>query len=385
MTTRRDHGSGTMVEVRPGVWRLRVYVGRDPATGHARQASRTVRGGKREASRALAAFISERTDMRVSGPDATLAQLLAQWMEHLRQRGSPPTTLAAYGVVCRRLGADVLGPTRLRVLRAHDIDRYYERRLRAGAAPAGVRLDHAVLSAALHQAQRWERIAASPMGGVTPPRVERPDAPSLTPGQVRALVVAADEEGRPHLAMAVVLAAVTGARRGELCGLRWSDVDWDGRRILIERARKPARGGDITGSTKGRNRRWVAVEERVMAALARYRLLQEERADTLGIPMDPDGWLISPDAGMRPITVGALTSAVRKLGQRAGVPLHLHELRHYAGSELVGAGVDVRTVAGRLGHSPQVLLQVYAHRLPERDRAAAGLLESLVLGPALET
>jgi integrase len=78
--------------------------------------------------------------------------------------------------------------------------------------------------------------------------------------------------------------------------------------------------------------------------------------------------------------VKGLTTAITELGKRAGVPVTTHALRHYAAAEMVGGGVDVTTAAGRLGHTPEMLLRVYSHVMPTRDAAAALMLEAGVLG-----
>ena len=77
----------------------------------------------------------------------------------------------------------------------------------------------------------------------------------------------------------------------------------------------------------------------------------------------------------RPISPDTVSHYVRKIATKAGVDTHLHGLRHFAATQMIGGGHDVRTVAGRLGHrDASTTLKVYSHFLPERDRDAADYL-----------
>lgn len=87
-------------------------------------------------------------------------------------------------------------------------------------------------------------------------------------------------------------------------------------------------------------------------------------------------------AGLRPWPPNMVTGAFRRLCEEVGVTARLHDLRHASASQLLAAGVDVRTVAGRLGHaSPSTTLSIYAHWVPAADRAAADVAGGLFLPP----
>jgi integrase len=177
------------------------------------------------------------------------------------------------------------------------------------------------------------------------------------------------------------LAALTGARRGELCGLKWSDVDWVARTVRIERAWVPGRGGQFLGPTKGGDTRTVALGTVGVEILNRYRA---RKTAELGRP--PDGWLLSLDGGTTPMRAKAMTQYTTNLGRRLGIPVHFHLLRHWAATQLVVVhGVDIKTASQRLGHSPEVMASTYLHSRPEQDAAAAELIGEVVgraLGPA---
>jgi integrase len=149
---------------------------------------------------------------------------------------------------------------------------------------------------------------------------------------------------------------------------------------LIERQRLPLAGGERTCPPKYGQVRRVALGPAGLELLSRYRRATEERARALGIVPAEDGWLLSYDCGHTPWPPRTLGARVARLGRAIGEPVTTHVLRHFAATQLVGAGVDVVTTARRLGHSPEVMLRVYASFLPERDAEAARQLEASVLG-----
>ena len=175
---------------------------------------------------------------------------------------------------------------------------------------------------------------------------------------------------------------MTGARRGELCALRWSDVDWERRLLRIARSLTVIRHAVSEGPTKAHQVRQVAIDDVTGAFLLVRRGQQESYAAQVGVRLCADPYLLSRSAdGSGPCLPDGLSHGYERLAKRLGVGGHLRELRHFAATTAIAAGTDVRTVAGRLGHAdPSVTLRVYAHVLEARDRELAGVLGSAVLG-----
>ncbi|HEY2303643.1 MAG TPA: site-specific integrase [Acidimicrobiales bacterium] len=379
---------GTMVERSPGTWRLRVFVGNDPATGHPRQLSRTFNGGKRQASTELAKFVAavEAGDAPVSGA-TTLGDLLDGWLEHitpLRQ----PGTIRGYQSHLTRI-KPLLGPIRLSKLTAQDLDRAYRSWLGQGLSATTVHHHHAVLSAALRQAVRWGAIsrAATEMASPPPLRVQT-QAPT-DPAVVRRLVAEADES-HPILACTIALAAVTGCRREELCGLRWTDVDWDDGVLHVQRAVK--HGLDhravVVGPTKSHQDRWVALDPFALAVLAQHRERMQAAATAARVGVLADGYILpgsrgrwsADPSGATPMKPDSIGQSFRRLTGRLGIGIRFHDLRHFCGTQLVAAVVDVRTVQAHLGHASWVTTNRYAHSLDDRKKAAAVVMGQLMTG-----
>ena len=389
--SRRPKGTGSVRETTTGVWRVRVYVGPDPITQKPRQVERTVRGTKSAAEaqrRRLEREVSEGKHLGVKG---TVADLLEAWLDHLERIGRRPATVETYRTVIQAHVLPTLGGLQLRKLTAYDLDAYYAskaqvggnaRQKSTGLGPNTIRQHHALLSSALTQAVKWGWIDKNPAAAASPPGKKKSGRRAPEPAQIRALIEACGDD--IDLATAVALGAITGARRGELCGLQWRDVDWGEARIRFERQRVPGKGGDQTRPLKGRDggdAKTLSLGPGGVAVLRRYAEALTARATQLGIEPDSEGWLLSYDCGHTPMNAKGLGHAITALGKRAGLPVTTHYLRYFAATQMVGAGVDVRTAAGRLGHTPEMLLRVYADFMPSRDLEAARGLEAMVLGP----
>jgi integrase len=196
-------------------------------------------------------------------------------------------------------------------------------------------------------------------------------------------LIAEAEKTDTVLAVAIALAAITGARRGELCALRWGDVDWSRRTLAIARSLTVVNRQVSEGPTKTHQRRDIAIDDALGAFLARRRGEQERFSGRVGVELVNDPFVLSRSAdGSEPCLPDGLSHQYQRLADRIGLPTHFHELRHFAATTAIAGGADVRTVAGRLGHAdPSVTLRVYAHALEARDRELAGFLGSVVLGP----
>lgn len=185
------------------------------------------------------------------------------------------------------------------------------------------------------------------------------------------------------LATAIALGAVTGARRGELCALRWSDVDWGRRVISIARSLTVIRAKATAGPTKTHQRRNIAIDQAIAAVLTARREHQERYAAAVGVELVADPYVLCRSSdGSAPCLPDGLSLAYAKLAKRLGIVTHFHELRHFSATAAIAAGPGVRTVAGRLGHAdPALTLRVYADVLEARDRELANVLGTVVLGP----
>lgn len=371
---------GSLQELGDGHWRLRVFAGRE--AGKVRQVSRNFKGTKRQAESALAKLVADVERQQVAvGYAGTLGELIERWLDDISPHRSA-YTIREYRRVFTNTIKPALGGLRIDKLNGRHLDDFYRKLHERGLSSSSVHQHHSVIHASLARAVKWGLLPSNPADRATPPRLARSTASAPAVAAVQ-LLVAEAERTDPVLAIAIALAAITGARRGELCGLRWSDVDWSCRTLTIARSLTVVDKKVTEGPTKTHQRRDIAIDEALRVSLARRRAGQERYAGTVGVVLLGDPFILSRSAdGSTPCLPDSLSHQYQRLAARLGLSTHFHELRHFAATTAIAGGVDVRTVAGRLGRAdPSVTLRVYAHALEQRDRQLAGLLGNAVLGP----
>ncbi len=363
-------------------WQAIAYAGRDPDTGRKRYASRTA-STKRGAEAKLAELLREVGEGQHAGRDAPFSELLLAWRQASAPRWSPRWQQTVRQT-CEGYLTPALGAIALRKLRTVDFDRLYAdlqtgKRSLSGKplSPASVRLVHSVARRALEQAIRWGWLERNPAARASVPTVHRSGVRAPSPDEVAAILEAVESQDD---ALFLRLAAVSGARAGELCALRWSSVEPEG--LIISASIALGDAGPVEKRTKTHAERRVPLDAGTLAELAAHRRRCAQRALACGVPLAPDAYVFSlePD-GSRPWRPDLASHRFARARRRAGVDptVHLHSLRHFAATRMLAAGFDPAVGAARLGHrSTKVFLDVYSHAVEGRAREAADYLGSLM-------
>jgi integrase len=372
---------------------VQVYAGRDPLTGRKRWVSRQVPGKGRAAMKQARQVEAELLAQVAAGQHRgsktkTVAELIERWLEwRLSVRPISPTTVAAYRGYVDRSILPSLGRLQVGRLDAATLDTFYARLRRHGGkdgrplAASSVRQIHAILSGALTRAVVWGWISHNPARLASPPSREQADTqPPAVTDAARLLRTAAAED--PELGLFLRLAVVLGARRGELCGLRWSEVDLDQGEVLIAGAvvRVPHEAL-LAKPTKTHAKRRVAIGTGTVEQLRARRVTQAKDTLACGATLAAAAYVFShvPD-GSKPIDPDGITHRFQRLARRLGVNCRLHDLRHFMVTQLVAGGVDWRTVSGRPGHADgHMTLATYAHFQQAQDRQAAEFMDELLV------
>jgi integrase len=379
MTRKRQHAG--IYELEPGVFKVVVSLGQD-ARGRYRQTSRTVRGTLKDAKAARARLVTEAVDGQiVAHSSATFGALLDRWLEHVQTLDRSPNTIRGYQTAVEVHIKPVLGSRPVGKITTLDLDRLYQR-LGETRQASTIRKVHQAARSALTQAVRWRLVGRNVALDASAPPIRRPPAKAISLEDLHRLIDAAD----PEFQTLLVLAATTGMRRGELCGLVWEALDLSEEAAgSVEVRQVVIHGLDdralVRPSTKtGRTRR-ISLDRGTVELLRAHR----ERCDALmraceGETLGP--FVFAPEPGnYQPYQPHSISRRFTRLCARVGIErVTLHQAtRHFAATQLIAAGVDIRTVAGRLGHSrASVTLDVYSHLLAERDEDAAGVLGAIV-------
>ena len=234
-----------------------------------------------------------------------------------------------------------------------------------------------MLRGALSQAARWGWVSTNVAALATLGRRTVAPRSAMTAGEVRAVIEAA---GRldPAAGVAFRLAAITGARRAELCALLRADLDGD--RLTIDSSIAIERSGSIALQTGARAHRCGYQDRESPGRAAR----SADRGRHRGVLVAER--VVGPKAVTpfdRPLNPERLTSWWRLARRDAGFDpsWRLHDLRRWSATEAIGRGHDIRTVAGRLGHAnPAMTLRTYAHALDGADAGVAAPLAASLDG-----
>lgn len=270
----------------------------------------------------------------------TLEDYLFEWVE-LRAPGLRPRTIGSYTSLIRLHIAPSIGSRKLAKLKPKHIARMLQGVIDAGHTRTA-ELCFVFLRAALRSAVEQRRIEWSPMDAVTRPKHDPAETHVWTQAQTRAYCEAID--GDRHQ-IAWLLAVGLGLRRGEICGLRWSDIDLRARVLHV------------------RNQRQRLDDGRMIDAKPKSRA----GTRTLPLPrMIYDALRRSYQFGggyVEPITPSGLNAAHRRLLSRLDLPyIRLHDLRHTMVTNALRNGAAMRMISSVIGHSdPALTARVYAH------------------------
>jgi integrase len=366
MTKKRDPGS---VRYHRGGWEIRLQVGGVRKTNRVKAPN--TRAGRRTAEEALERLV------RIAGlgcTGMTAGDMLDLYAERLSKEWKP-STRASFPHHLRPLVVGV-GAIELAALQAGDIEAMARAWERSGIKRSTIRRRCNILGAALREAVRLGLIEESPWKRVRPLSIEALPPRDL-PNGAKALA-AIERLDHRRLQAVARLAAATGARRGELVALRWSDIDLDEGTVRFVQAISTDVGSRrIATTTKTGRTKTLALDEGAVGQLRQWRAEIAGEALHAGVRLR---WVFpAPTDPREPWAPAHVTQAWARHREDIGLPdVRFHDLRHLHATELMAAGIDVNTVAARLGHSsPKMTLDVYGHASPARDRAAAEVIRRL--------
>ena len=253
----------------------------------------------------------------------------------------------------------------------------------APLSPAAVRQVHVTISGALSAAVRWDWIRSNPAANARKPRQAAPDPDPPSPAKAARIIEAAWRQD-DDWGTFVWLVMVTGMRRAEALALRWTHIDLESASLDIRRNYVWSSRRGVDKDTKTHQMRRIALDPETVEVMRAHRARHEAFARSIGVELGEEAYLFSHDPSRaKPYNPSSVSHRYTDMCAEIGIESHLHALRHYSATELLTAGVDLRTVAGRLGHAGggATTLRVYAAWVSESDRRAANILGSRMKRP----
>ncbi len=385
MATRRSNGEASVRMRRDGRWEARLRytdargeAHRISAYGHTRALAKSALTSKIARIRAGLAAIDSRMP---------LAEAARRWRTTtLIASGRRQSTKDLYSSRSRlHIETGLLADIRMARLTPSHVEEWIVDSLQHGVAPSSLRTDYAVLRAILETAVRDGIVAKNVAAQVTRPRAPRREALHLTPDQVSRLL---QKVAVSHHWLPILVAAVTGMRRGEVLAMRWCDVDFDARTVTV--------AGTMTGSGRTLRReasaktdashRILPISQELASLLVRRRTEQAaDRRIALDVWCDTGADYVFTDKRGRFVEPRNMLRTLQNAAQELALPRGtcVHTLRHSAATALLAGGAHLKLVSVILGHSnTSITADIYGHAPDTAQRTALDALHAQIAGKA---
>ena len=372
MAKRRPAGDGMVRKREDGRWEGRIVIGHrengEPLFRHVYAKTQKALLDKLHQNIECYRDVELTEDSRM-----TLGEWLDRWLAEYKAGTVRPGTLKSYRGYIEYYIKPQLGDKQISLISQQDIQRMYRRLKTEGRihehpemdhqlSDSMVRHIHTTLHAALKDAVQAHVIPRNPTEGTTAPKPNYKPKRILTGEELDAFlaVVERDEVWRDFFQTELM----TGLRRGEICGLQWSDFDEEGGTLKVCRTLHSQRKGEYTtGETKtNQGMRTIILPHSVT------EILRRRKADAISQWIFPDP--VKPED---PVDPNAAYRHMKTLLRRAGLPsIRFHDLRHTFATLALENGMDVKTLSAMLGHvSAATTLDIYTHITDDMQRAAA--------------
>lgn len=358
-----------------GKYGFRVSAGSDPNTKARRVIGRFIYESEEDAEDALLEVKQQVRRGKYIFDDVTLSDYLEKWLEMRQKRGLKASTARMYRAYVRNDIVPVLGRVELRKLTKPMVSRLFRDLEARDRGATTIKRIHATLSSAFSDAVSEGEMIENLCAGLRLPKIDQAPVEVWSRANLEKFKAAASAH-RLHALFNTALG--TGMRRGELCGLRWQDVDFEAKTITVRKNLVQV-GKEVvenSAKTKAGHLRKIPMGKQVYATLMEWQLKQAiERNDWADAYQD-SGRVFTYDDGeqLRP---GYPSSAMMTIVKNAGLPpLKFHGLRHQFASSMLASGMRIERLSMMMGHaSINITLSLYSHMVPNsgHDEIDVGL------------
>ncbi len=309
----------------------------------------------------------------VDASGMTLSAYLDKWLDFAKTNLGY-TTHKRYKGIIENYFKPELGFIKLENLKPLKIQEHYKWLQSGdgpGLSPTTVHQHHAMLHKALKQARRWQLIQVNPADNVDPPSATKYEAPILP--DKKAFLDFLEMLLETILYLPAIIALATSLRRGEVCALRWQDVDWDDRRLLVRHSLyREAGAGLKLKSPKNGKARPVKIPAHLLNILRREFMTRYEETNFTDHGND---YICAWEDG-RPIEPSYISHRFGKMK----MPITFHGCRHSHDTWMLRQKVDPKIVADIAGRDVGLTQRLYEHVLPDMQEEAAALFDETIFG-----
>lgn len=363
MAKRRMKGEGGISEYRKGHFRAYLDLGKDQKTG--RRIRKTFTGSsKQEVIEKLNKAKYEKQEGLLTINSKTPLRVFVEHWWALKEKTVRPTTLDVYNRQVKKFILPYLGDMKLSEIKPVHLNDLFTNKMECAQSVKVI--TRAMLYNIFKLAVREELIPNNPVERMEPLRTSRSQMNPLTPEEIQTLLKTA--KSSPLLYNLIRLAIETGLRRGELFALHWSDIDFKESTITVRHALSVIRGTQMLSEPKtDRSLRVIAVSPDTLRSLTALK--------------KPNCDIVFSNRQNTYCKIDSVMNQYRDCLKKAGIEkrVRFHDLRHTNATLLIAAGVNMKTVSERLGHSSiTITLDRYTHAVKEEDRKAAKIMSDLV-------
>jgi len=315
--------------------------------------------------------------LTIGASKVTLEQFLCEWMD-IHMANIKPKSGQRYKQIARDYVIPYLGQFQLQGLRIEHIEGLYQLLLKADVSVRNVRYVHSLLHRSLSDAVKRGVVGLNAAHGARQPKMLHHEMKILDENQIMQFFIAVQNDKNEAL---YHLAIKTGLRKGELSGLKWTDLDWNRGTIRVQRQVQRVTGqGMVFMSPKTKaGRRTVPLGFETLGILRDHRTKQQHERETAG-----NRWqefdLIFPSSVGTPQSPSNLLGSFKSILKHSGLPvIRFHDLRHTAASLMFNQGVPPFVVSKILGHSkPSTTMDIYGHLIPIMHEGVGNLMDDML-------
>ncbi len=375
-------------------YQIRVYRGRDvngkqlkpfSTTWKIPEGMKNSRTIKKEVEKFAAIYEAECKSGLVAPEKKSFAEYSAYVMA-LKKRDCKPTTYQRYDGMLKRVNEEI-GFLKLTDLTSEHLNRLYLKMAQdgqnkingGGLSDKTIKEHHSLIHSILDHAKKSGLVVVNVADNATPPVVRKKEAGYFELEEVQKIMKCLEKEPLKWRCITMLLIA-TGARRGEIMGLKWSAVDFTKNTIEIkDNLLRTKEKGTYTDTPKNGKSRYVAVDPSVMKLLVQHRREQAVLRFKKG-EFWIDGDFCFTQFNGKPMNPNSITDYLWKFSKKYGLPhIHPHKFRHTQASILIAEKVDPITVSKRLGHKQVSTTQnIYGHLISKAEAEAADTVASVL-------